>query len=130
MRCINVSFFNFKGINDIDPSKTKEKSKDVSLCGCDRQKLGRSFFNDRNQLLRQDIWYMERGNTYFQPHYRELYTYFDNGLSKTYKVMEMYPDWKEKCTLIERIFSDNGKLLKDYVTEGAKRLLNNGEFHF
>lgn len=77
------SALNFKGINDIDPSKTKEKYVDLSHQYSQSYVFDVSLYNSNNQILKECSLNSSNGFANFAK--LNEYEYHDNGKLKTMK---------------------------------------------
>lgn len=92
MRCNTVSAVNysslgkrnfaFKGINDIDPSKTTSETY-YNEFEYGRNRIVNQFFNNQGKLLKKETKYILKGCPQQFPNMLDEYTYYDNGKYKT-----------------------------------------------
>ena len=92
MRCNTVSAVNysslgkrnfaFKGVNDVDPSRTTSETY-YNEFEYGRNRIVNQFFNDQGKLLRKETKYVLKGSPCEFPNTLEQYTYFNNGNVKT-----------------------------------------------
>ncbi len=87
----------FKGVNDIDPSKTIISTRDCSLFECNQKQVFYRKYNSNGQLLNETTKLFIRGCEQQIPKSSLSYTYFDNGKvrSETEKKNEDYFHKKE-----------------------------------